>query len=231
MFPGILVKEGPPMKTLAIMSQKGGSGKTTLAVHLAAYAVGQKIKTALIDLDPQASAYKWNERRTEDDPQSPKLDAIKGTVTQLAGFLKLAEQNDLALVVIDTAPHSNSAAAIVAQLADFVLMPCRPALFDLDALASTVEIVTSAETPAAVILNAAPRGKLADEARTALEGQGITVVPSAIYQRAAYSHAVIDGRAVHEYEPEGKATEEIARLYGNISRKLGINTRKRKAVA
>jgi len=185
----------------------------------------------LIDLDPQASAYKWNERRTEDDPQSPKLDAIKGTVTQLAGFLKLAEQNDLALVVIDTAPHSNSAAAIVAQLADFVLMPCRPALFDLDALASTVEIVTSAETPAAVILNAAPRGKLADEARTALEGQGITVVPSAIYQRAAYSHAVIDGRAVHEYEPEGKATEEIARLYGNISRKLGINIRKRKAVA
>jgi len=85
------------MKTLAIMSQKGGSGKTTLAVHLAAYAVGQKIKTALIDLDPQASAYKWNERRTEDDPQSPKLDAIKGTVTQLAGFLKLAEHNGIAL--------------------------------------------------------------------------------------------------------------------------------------
>jgi chromosome partitioning protein len=219
------------MKTLAIMSQKGGSGKTTLAVHLAAYAVGQKIKTALIDLDPQASAHKWNERRIEDDPTSPKLDAIKGAVPQLAGFLKLAEQNGLALVVIDTAPHSNSAAAIVAQLADFVLMPCRPALFDLDAIASTVEIVTSAETPAAVILNAAPRGKLADEARTALEGQGITVLPSVIYQRAAYSHAVIDGRAVHEYEPDGKAAEEISRLYGNISRKLGIHTGKRKAVA
>lgn len=219
------------MKTLAIMSQKGGSGKTTLAVHLAAYAIGQRIKTALIDLDPQASAYKWNERRTEDDPKSPKIDTIKGAVTQLAGFLKLAEENGIALVIIDTAPHSNSAAAIVAQLADFVLMPCRPALFDLDAIASTVEIVTSAETPAAVVLNAAPRGKLADEARAALEGQGITVLPSIIYQRAAYSHAVIDGRAVHEYEPEGKATEEVTELYGNISGKLGINTRKRKAVA
>ena len=219
------------MKTLAIMSQKGGSGKTTLAVHLAAYAVGQKIKTALIDLDPQASAYKWNERRTEDDPKSPKLDVVKGTVAQLAGFLTLAEDNGLALVVIDTAPHSNSAAAMVAQRADFVLMPCRPALFDLDAIASTVEIVTSAEASAAVVLNAAPRGKLADEARTALEGQGITVFPSAIYQRAAYSHAVIDGRAVHEYEPEGKAAEEIAGLYGNISKLLGLYTGKRKAIA
>ncbi len=219
------------MKTLAIMSQKGGSGKTTLAVHLAAYAMRLKVKVALIDLDPQASAYKWNERRTEHDPKSPKLDTIKGTVTQLPGFLTLAEENGLALVIIDTAPHSNSAAAIVAQRADFVLMPCRPALFDLDAIASTVNIVASADTPAAVILNAASRGKLADEARAALEGQGITVLPSSIHQRAAYSHAVIDGRAVHEYEPKGKAAEEISWLYGNISGILGLHSRKRKAVA
>jgi len=219
------------MKTLAIMSQKGGSGKTTLAVHLAAYAIGQKVKAALIDLDPQASAHKWNERRTEHDPISPKLDLVQGTAAQLAGFLKLAEDNGLALVIIDTAPHSNSAAALVAQRADFVLMPCRPAVFDLDAIASTVEIVASAETSAAVVLNTAPRGKLADEARAALEGQGITVLPSSIYQRAAYSHAVIDGRAVHEYEPEGKAAEEIAGLYGNISRILGLHTGKRKATA
>ena len=219
------------MKTLAIMSQKGGSGKTTLAVHLAAYAVGQKIKTALIDLDPQASAHKWNERRREDDPKSPKLDAVQGQINQLSGFLQLAKENGLALVVIDTAPHSNSAAAIVAQLSDFVLMPCRPALFDLDAIASTVEIVTSANAHSAVILNAAPRGRLIDEARSALEGQGVSVLPVIIYQRAAYSHAVIDGRAVHEYEPEGKAAQEIARLYGTITRILGIHARKRKAVA
>jgi chromosome partitioning protein len=98
---------------------------------------------------------------------------------------------------------------LVAQCAGFVLMPCRPGLFDLDAIASKVEIVASADTAsadtaAAVVLNVAPRGKLADEAREALEGKGITVLPSTIHQRAAYSHAVIDGRAVHEYEPEGK---------------------------
>jgi chromosome partitioning protein len=219
------------MKTLAIMSQKGGSGKTTLAVHLAAYAVAQKIKTALIDLDPQASAHKWNERRREGDPKSPKLDAIRGQINQLAGFLQLAEANGLGLVIIDTAPHSNSTAAIVAQLADFILMPCRPALFDLDAIASTVEIVSSANARSGVILNAAPRGRLTDEARTALEGQSVSVLPTIIYQRAAYSHAVIDGRAVHEYEPKGQAAQEIARLYGNITRLLGMQTRKRKAVA
>src|SRR5688500_18684331 len=83
----------------------------------------------------------------------------------------------------------------------------------------------------AVLLNVAPRGKLADEAREALEGKGITVLPSTIHQRAAYSHAVIDGRAVHEYEPEGKAAEDIAGIYGNISRKLGLHTGRRKVVA
>jgi chromosome partitioning protein len=122
-------------------------------------------------------------------------------------------------------------AVLVAQCAGFVLMPCRPGLFDLDAIASKVEIVASADTAAAVVLNVAPRGKLADEAREALEGKGITVLPSTIHQRAAYSHAVIDGRAVHEYEPEGKAAEDIAGIYGNISRKLGLHTGRRKVVA
>jgi chromosome partitioning protein len=115
------------MKTLAIMSQKGGSGKTTLAVHLAAYAVRQQVTTALIDLDPQASASKWNARRAPEPPKNPKLDVGQGTVTQLPGLLRLAEDNQLALVILDTAPHVDRAAALVAQQADCILMPCRPA--------------------------------------------------------------------------------------------------------
>jgi chromosome partitioning protein len=111
-----------------------------------------------------------------------------------------------------------------------VLIPCRPARFDLDAIASTVDIAKAANTPAAVVINAAPRGRLADEARAALQRQGVTVLDLVLHQRAAYSHAVIDGRSVHEYEPEGKAAAEIDDLYHHITRLYG-NAKKRKGKA
>ena len=205
------------MKTLAIIAQKGGSGKTTLAVHMAVCATRREINTALIDIDPQASAYKWNESR----PDERKLDATKADAGQIPAFLKQAKAGGIDLVIIDTAPHSDQAAAIAAQLADFVLIPCRPARFDLDAIASTVQIAKVAKTPAAVVINAAPRGKLAEEARAALEQQGITVIEPILHHRAAYSHAVIDGRSVHEYEPDGKAAAEIDELYNFITGLLG----------
>jgi chromosome partitioning protein len=205
------------MKTLAIIAQKGGSGKTTLAVHIAVCATRRKINTALIDIDPQASTYKWNESR----PYERKLDATKADAGQIPAFLKQAKAGGIDLVIIDTAPHSDQAAAIAAQLADLVLIPCRPARFDLDAIASTVQIAKVSKTPAAVVINAAPRGKLAEEARAALEQQGITVIDPVLHHRAAYSHAVIDGRSVHEYEPDGKAAAEIDELYNFITGLLG----------
>jgi chromosome partitioning protein len=213
------------MKTLAIIAQKGGSGKTTLAVHMAICATRRNINTALIDIDPQASAFKWNESR----PDERKLDATKADPGQIPAFLKQAKAGGINFVIIDTAPHSDQAAAIAAQLADFVLIPCRPARFDLDAIASTVQIAKLAKTPAAVVINAAPRGRLAEEARAALEQQGITVVEPVLHHRAAYSHAVIDGRSVHEYEPDGKATAEIDELYNHITGLLSYTKARGKA--
>jgi chromosome partitioning protein len=214
------------MKTLAIIAQKGGSGKTTVAVHIAVCAARRKLKTAIIDIDPQRSAFQWNESR----PDGRKLDAVKGDARQLSSLLAKAQAGGIDLVIIDTAPHSDSAAAIAAQLADFVLIPCRPARFDLDAVASTVDIAKAAKTPAVVVINAAPRGRLAEEARAALQRQGVTVIEPVLHQRAAYSHAVIDGRSVHEYEPEGKAAAEIDQLYHHITGLYG-DTKKRKGKA
>ncbi len=210
------------MKTLAIVSQKGGSGKSTIAVHLAAFAHIKKHRPALIDLDPQASSYKWNAKRDEQDGKSPKLEATKATAAQLSKMLKLARDTKIDLVIVDTAPHSDGAAALTVQLADLVVIPCRPASFDLEAIAATISIVKAAGKTPHVILNAAPRGRLAEEARAALEEQNISVLPTVIHQRAAFSHALIDGRAVHEYEPDGKAANEIAAMYKNITRLLGI---------
>ena len=211
------------MKKIAILAQKGGSGKTTVAVHMAVCAAQRKLKTAIIDLDPQRSAYQWNASR----PDGQKLDAIAAGAEQLAGLLQRAAAGGIDLAIIDTAPHSNAAAAIAAKLADYVLIPCRPARFDLDAIASTVDIAKAAGVPAAVVNNAAPRGKLSEEARAALERKGVTVIPTVLHQRAAYSHAVIDGRSVHEYEPNGAAAEEIDALYHHITRLSGDIKRKK----
>jgi chromosome partitioning protein len=213
------------MKTLVILAQKGGSGKTTLAVHMAVCAARQKRRTALIDIDPQASAFSWNESRDE----GRKLDAAKAEAGQIPALLQQAKDGGIDLAIIDTAPHSDSAAAIAAQYADLVLIPCRPARFDLDTIASTVQIATVAKKSAAVVINAAPRGKLAKEARVALERQGITVIDTVLHQRVAYSHAVIDGRSVHEYEPNGKAAAEIDELYNHITGLLGYRQARGKA--
>jgi len=214
------------MKTLAILAQKGGSGKTTVAVHMAVCATRRKLKTAIIDIDPQRSAYQWNASRPDDQ----KLDAVMADADQLAGLLHKAKAGGIDLTIIDTAPHSNASAAIAARLADYVLIPCRPARFDLDAIASTVDIARAANTPAAIVINAAPRGRLAEEARAALMGKGITVIETVLHQRAAYSHAVIDGRSVHEYEPKGAAAAEIDDLYHHITRLYG-DMKKKRAIA
>jgi chromosome partitioning protein len=213
------------MKTLVILAQKGGSGKTTLAVHMAVCAARQKRRTALIDIDPQSSAFNWNESRDE----GRKLDAAKAEAGQIPALLQQAKAGGIDLAIIDTAPHSDSAAAIAAQYADLVLIPCRPARFDLDAIASTVQIATVAKKSAAVVINAAPRGKLVEEARAALKRQGITVIDTVLHQRAAYGHAVIDGRSVHEYEPDGKAAAEIDELYNHLTGLLGYNQARGKA--
>ena len=196
------------MRTVAMVSQKGGSGKTTIAVHLAVCAERVGKPTLILDLDPQGSAMAWLKRRGDDVPEVIATDAGK-----LAGMLAKAKKGGAGLVIIDTAPHSDRAAAVAAQLADLVLIPCRPAAFDVDAIASTLHMTKLANAKTAIVLNAIPtRGTYAKEVGEAL-GQIALVAPVNLYQRAAYCNAVNDGRSVEEYEPKGRAAEEIKALY------------------
>jgi chromosome partitioning protein len=198
------------MKTVAIISQKGGSGKTTIAVHLAVCAERTHHRAAIIDLDPQASALEWYSRRQAETPE-----VITATPEQLSTLLNQAKKNGADLTIIDTAPHSDRAATIAANLADLVLIPCRPAAFDVAAIGTTLDILqlTNTKDRAAILLNAVPpRGSLTEEAEMGLSGLA-RVVPVRMYHRAAYSHAINDGRSVEEYDPHGKAAEEIRTLY------------------
>ena len=116
---------------------------------------------------------------------------------QLSALLKQAKANGAAFTLIDTAPHSDRAATLAADLADLVLIPCRPAAFDVAAITTTLNILklTQAKERAAILLNAVPvRGVLTDEAEAGFSNL-LPVVPVRLYHRAAYSHAVVTGAA------------------------------------
>lgn len=208
--------KGASMKIIAILSGKGGAGKTTLALHLGVAAEAAGHTTAIIDLDPQASALTWKDNRENDTPV-----VVSAQASRLPQLLKTAEQNGADLVFIDTAPHSEATSLAAARNAHLVLIPCRPAILDLHAIGATVEIARLADVPAIVILNAVPaRSTLADEARAAIDTYQIETAPCQLGQRIAFVHSLTAGLTAQEYEPNGKAANEIRVLYEYVENNL-----------
>lgn len=196
------------MHTVAIISRKGGAGKTTIAVHLAVAADALGLTTAVFDLDPQASAALWADTRSEGVPT-----VIPAQAPRLAALLDQARAQKADLVILDTAPHADSIASEAASHADAILIPCRPSKFDLDAIGSSVRLATNADKPAFVVINAAPaQGSEADEAITALEKAGVAVSPIVLHQRKAFANFIQEGRTAQEMERNGKAAQEIQAL-------------------
>jgi chromosome partitioning protein len=206
------------MKTLAIISQKGGAGKTTIALHLAVAATQDGKSVAIVDLDPQSSAASWGDSREGDNPavvsaQSNRLDKV----------LAAAKNAGADMAIIDTAPHSESSALSAARAADYILVPCRPAILDIRAISHSIDLVKLAGKTASVILNTVPpRGSLAEEAVAAVATYGISVCPVYIGQRAAFFHSLTGGLVAQEYEPQGKAAEEIKKLYKWTCKQLNM---------
>lgn len=212
------------MKTISIVSQKGGAGKTTLAIHLAVAASLAGMNTAVIDLDPQASSAKWADRRAE-RRQAELPAVISAHSSRLPQVLETARAEGGELAIIDTAPHSDNAALEAARMADFVLIPCRPSILDLEAIANSLDIAKLAHKPAAVILNAvAPSGSEADEAEEAITQLGGEACPIRLVSRVAYARAIVYGQAAQEYEPNGKAAREIEALHKFMCAHLHIRT-------
>ncbi len=207
------------MKTLAILSRKGGTGKTTLATHLSVAAERAGHTTALIDLDPQSSSAKWRDNRDGDTPA-----VISTHSERLQNILELAEENGATLAILDTAPHTEIAALDAARVSDMALVPCKPSLIDLQAIGSTIDIVNLAKVPAHIVLNAVPaRGDLADQARQAVETYDVPCAPCEIGHRIGFVHAYNAGLTVQEFEPKGKATGEINALYAYIANEMGVS--------
>ena len=206
------------MKTLAVLSQKGGTGKTTIAVHLAVAASRTGQTVALIDLDPQASAAKWSDTRSEDTPI-----VISAHATRLPQVLHTAEQGGVDLAIIDTSPNTDPTALNAAQVANLALIPSRDARFDLEAIGSTIQIGKMAGVEMRVVFNAVrSRSSMIYKAKRAVQVYGVPTAPCVLGDRVAFAHAVVDGKTAQEFEPRGKASDEVHALYRYVMKEMEV---------
>lgn len=205
-----------PMRVLVFASQKGGSGKTTLAGHIAVEAERSGDgPVALIDTDPQGSLSKWwNSRQS----QTPVF--IQSVFSQLYSDLQQIRQAGYKLVVVDTPPAVTRAIAEVVAVADLLVLPTRPSPHDLRAVGPTVDIAESHKKPVIFAINAATkRARITSEAAIALSQHG-TVAPVNIHNRIDFAASMIDGRTVMETDPEGQSAEEIGELWQYLRDRL-----------
>jgi chromosome partitioning protein len=212
------------MKTVAVISQKGGAGKTTLSINLAGAAAAAGYVSLIIDTDPQATASTWAAWRGPGDPEV--IDCASHAL--LAKKLQQAAELGAEFAVIDTPPHADIMAREACRAADLLLIPCRPRAFDLDAVRTTAELAKAAGKPAFVIFMAGPpRAPVVyAEAAQLVDQFGLPVAPVIVPERATYHHSVGAGKTASEIEPNGKAAEDIAALWAWVCERVNVPTSK-----
>lgn len=199
------------MQTVAIISQKGGAGKTTLAIHLGVAASVAGLVSLIVDTDPQATASKWSAWRNGGDPEVIDCAAHALLPKKLQQAAGLGAQ----FAVIDTPPHADIMAREACRAADLLLVPCRPRAFDLDAIQTTAELVKASGKPAFVVFMAGPPRApvLYTDATQLVQQFGLQVAPVILPDRAAFHHSTERGKAAVEIEPDGRAAQEITALW------------------
>jgi chromosome partitioning protein len=210
------------MRVLALASQKGGSGKTTLSGHLAVQAQRAGAgPVVLIDIDPQGSLSDWwNEREAE-------MPAFAQTsVARLMTDLDDLRAQGFKLAVIDTPPAITAAIQSVIAVAELIVIPTRPSPHDLRAAGATVDLCERAGKPLMFVVNAAtPKARITSEAAVALSQHG-TVAPVTLHHRTDFAASMIDGRTVMEADPKSKSAAEIEALWSYVHDRLERNFRR-----
>jgi chromosome partitioning protein len=202
------------MDTIALITQKGGSGKTTLTLSLAVAAVLEGRTTLVIDLDTQGTACSWHDRRKATGKGEGPI-VIDAQPHRLAETLKQARANGVDIVFIDTPPRAADAALIAARAADLVIVPARPQMYDLETIPVTREILAVAgNKKAMVVLNSVPPvGERHAQSHEALKNWQIPICPFTLGNRVAFGDAGAFGLTAQEYEPKGKAADEVQKIY------------------
>ena len=207
------------MKVISLMTRKGGSGKSTLTTHWAVEADRAKgQQSVIIDFDPQGSCSSWYSKRQKDTPL-----LIQSGPPSIKDHLAACQNDGVDVVLIDTVPDISAIAVHAARVSDLVVIPVRPSVLDMEAISASVELVQGVGKTAVIVLNQAiPGSTVADEAAAALQQYGLTICPTYIYNRIAFSRSMIDGQTAREVEPKGKAAKEISDSWKWIKQQVGV---------
>jgi chromosome partitioning protein len=207
------------MRTIAVIARKGGSGKTTIAVHLAIAAHLRGHKTLLADADPQRSSSDVLKVRRGPGPACAETAGPKLFALQVA-----AQRAEVDALIIDTAAGAEDELAHAIVLADLSLLVIRPTFLDFAAAVRTAEVVRRLHRPGMIVLNQAPTAREGVEppavkkAIEALRLMRLPVVPTVLRSRAAYQSALEYGCSAEEIEPGGAASQDVADLWAFIER-------------
>lgn len=210
------------MMAVAVLNQKGGAGKTTLATCLARALQLEGARVLLVDSDPQGSARDWHS-------------ASEGSFVPVVGLDRPTLDKDLPAIsggydwiVIDGAPQLRDMAVSAIKAADVVLIPVQPSPYDIWACADLVDLIKARQEvtdgrpkTAIVISRAIKRTILGREVREALEEHGLPIFTQGTAQRVIYANSASSGSTPLEAEPEGEAAEEIRRLVEELKRFAG----------
>lgn len=208
------------MVIITVASRKGGSGKSTLTAHLAAYANKASRRCLLIDADPQGSLTLWHGLRQGGEP------LLRSASRGVDNLIKAAKGAGIEWVFIDTPPQACGIVNDAIRAATLVVIPARPSVFDLDAVKETIAYARERRKPYAVVLNGAPARRESAEspvcaaARAVLDELKAPVWSGQITHRTTYSLALADGEGAREFDPDSQAATEIARLFSAIERSV-----------
>lgn len=207
-------------KVIVIAQQKGGAGKTTLAIQLAVAWQKAGKQVAMLDVDPQGSLAAWRDLRdrTVGEDDGPVVEALSGW--RLGNRLTSAAR-DAALVIVDSPPHAETDAKAAIRAADLVVLPIQPTMLDLWATEATLTLAEAEKTKALLVLNRTPPRGLAAEAVIAeIKKKKWSLARTRLGNRQAFAASISDGKGVAETAPKSAAGKEIEALAKEIFRRV-----------
>jgi chromosome partitioning protein len=206
------------MRTWTSLNQKGGCGKTTVLLNLSAAALADDKTVTIIDLDPQASAQGWSNRRDQRTPLTEPV-VVPGLPDALEQMLAAAARDATDLVLIDTSPRLDKAMLYAAAQADLVIVPTRSSSLDQDALRDTLKYLEMAQAlhKVVVVFNAFNADAAARKVTDKLVADFRVVrLKSELPDLVGLATAIDKGRGAVEIARRGKAAEAVEAVYRDL---------------
>ncbi len=216
------------MKTIALVTQKGGAGKSTLASSLAVAALEAGERVCLIDMDPQATLTVWGKTRAEAD-----LPVVAASPAKLPAVLKTLADKGVTMAFIDTPGAEGAASSAAMAAAQLCVIPSRPTAFDLWASANTRKALKDMRGDYVFVLNQCPPAQQSarvEEGMAALEAMGGLLSPL-VLARVDYQEAARRGWGVTEFNPHGAAAGEMRALWASLKKRLAKGAKPAKKAA